>query len=344
MAQNTTSATASQASGPSKGSDASRGPVPDFEKLAPKRSYLNRRKRKDMFMRVLIVLAFVVALIPLISVLWTVISNGVMRLDGYFLSHNMKGIVGGSPAPGTTDEYGGILHAMIGTLEMTLLAMVISVPIGIFTAIYLVEYSSKGRLYQAISFFVDIMSGVPSIVAGLFSFSLFTIIMGKGTYNGLVGAVALSVLMIPTVVRSSEEMLKIVPQDLREASYALGVTKSRTITKIVLRTALSGIISGVLLAIARVIGETAPLLIAAGTIASTNMNPFGGRMMSLPVYIYNEYQQGSATCPVNAVNCVTGIRMERAWAASLVLIIIVFILNVIGRLVAKLFAVDTSDK
>lgn len=335
---------------PAAATAASRRHEPDFDKFVPKRSSINRRKRKDLFMRVLIILAFVVALIPLVSVLWTVIAGGVHRLDGYFLTHNMRGIVGGNPAGGTGDEYGsryeygGILHAMIGTLEITLGAMVISVPIGLFTAIYLVEYSSKGHLYHAISFFVDIMSGVPSIVAGLFSFSLFSVIIGHGTYNGFVGAVALSVLMIPTVVRSSEEMLKIVPQDLREASYALGVTKSRTITKIVLRTALSGIVSGVLLAIARVIGETAPLLIAAGTIDSTNVNLFSGRMMSLPVYIYNQYQQGLATCPANASGCLTGIRLERAWAAALVLIIIVLLLNLIGRLVAKIFAVNDTSK
>ena len=299
-----TDATTAVSTTPSKEPKKAKGPTPDFDKLAPKRSYLNRRKRKDVAMHVLIVAAFIVALIPLISVLWTVIANGVGRLDGYFLTHNMRGIVGGNPANGTTNEYGGIYHAMM----------------------------------------VDIMSGVPSIVAGLFAFSLFSVVCGKGTYNGLVGAVALSVLMIPTVVRSSEEMLKIVPNDLREASYALGVTKSRTITKVVLRTALSGIVSGVLLAIARVIGETAPLLIAAGTISSTNFNLFSGRMMSLPVYIYNEYQQGSATCTVNAVNCVPGIRMERAWAASLVLIILVLLLNLIGRLVAKIFAVDDSQK
>lgn len=348
MADATTAVPATPATDSQGGTpDKPKGPTPDFDRLAPKRSYIKRRKRKDIVMRTLIVAAFIVALIPLISVLWTVIANGVQRLDGYFLTHNMKGIVGGNPANGTTDEYGGIYHAMMGTLEITLGALVISVPIGIFTSIYLVEYASNGKkskLYHAISFFVDIMSGVPSIVAGLFAFSLFTVILGKGTYNGFVGAVALSVLMIPTVVRSSEEMLKIVPNDLREASYALGVTKSRTITKVVLRTALSGIVSGVLLAIARVIGETAPLLIAAGTISSTNFNLFSGRMMSLPVYIYNEYQQGAATCTVNAVNCLPGIRMERAWAASLVLIILVLVLNLIGRLVAKIFAVDDGQK
>ncbi len=321
-----------------------RGPTPDFDKFVPKRSYTQWRKRKDLFMRILIFLSFVVALIPLISVLWTLIANGVGRLDWYFLTHNMNHIKGGMPAQGTDDEYGGIMHAMIGTLEITLGAMAISIPIGLFTAVYLVEYSSGGRLYHAISFFVDIMSGIPSIVAGLFSFSLFSVFAGHGVSTGFVGSVALSVLMIPTVVRSSQEMLKIVPQDLREASYALGVTKSRTITKIVLRTSLSGIVSGVLLAIARVIGETAPLLITAGSNIKTNGNLFSGTMMSLPVYINSEYEKRTVNCRADVANCVSTIPMERAWAAALVLIIIVLVLNLIGRLVAKIFAIDENQK
>ena len=187
------------------------------------------------------------------------------------------------------------------------------------------------------------MSGIPSIVAGLFAFSMFTILIGPGTINGFEGSVALSLLMLPTVVKSSEEMLKIVPHDLREASYALGVTKQRTITKIVLRTALPGIVSGAILAVARVIGETAPLLMTAGYIASTNFNLFSGQMTTLPVYVYQEYSKLNANCPANAsAACVTTIPMERAWAAALVLILIVLILNLIGRLVAKVFAVKSE--
>ena len=187
------------------------------------------------------------------------------------------------------------------------------------------------------------MSGIPSIVAGLFAFSMFTILLGPGTINGFEGSVALSLLMLPTVVKSSEEMLKIVPNDLREASLALGVTKQRTITKIVLRTALPGIVSGVILAIARVIGETAPLLMTAGYISSTNVNLFSGQMTTLPVFVYQEYSKLSANCPPNAdATCVTTIPMERAWAAALVLIVIVLLLNLIGRIVAKVFAVKTE--
>ena len=316
-------------------------PVIDFYKFKPTRSFIAARKRKDAAMRLLISLAFIVALVPLISVLWTTIANGVKRLNLNFLSYNMTGVVGGNPTP--SGGYGGVQHAIIGTLEITLGAMVISIPIGLMCAVYLVEYSNRGKLSRAITLLVDVMSGIPSIVAGLFAFSMFTILLGPGTINGFEGSVALSLLMLPTVVKSSEEMLKIVPNDLREASYALGVTKQRTITKIVLRTALPGIVSGCILAIARVIGETAPLLMTAGYIASTNVNLFSGQMTTLPVYVYQEYSKLNANCPVGAgASCVTTIPMERAWAAALVLIVLVLILNLIGRLVAKVFAVKTE--
>lgn len=316
-------------------------PVIDFDKFKPTRSFIAARKRKDAAMRLLISLAFVVALVPLISVLWTTIANGVKRLNLNFLSYNMTGVVGGNPTP--SGGYGGVQHAIIGTLEITLGAMVISIPIGLMCAVYLVEYSNRGKLSRAITLLVDVMSGIPSIVAGLFAFSMFAILLGPGTINGFEGSVALSLLMLPTVVKSSEEMLKIVPNDLREASYALGVTKQRTITKIVLRTALPGIVSGCILAIARVIGETAPLLMTAGYIASTNVNLFSGQMTTLPVYVYQEYSKLNANCPVGAdASCVTTIPMERAWAAALVLIVLVLILNLIGRLVAKVFAVKTE--
>ena len=316
-------------------------PVIDFDKFKPTRSFIAARKRKDAAMRLLISLAFIVALVPLISVLWTTIANGVKRLNLNFLSYNMTGVVGGNPTP--SGGYGGVQHAIIGTLEITLGAMAISIPIGLMCAVYLVEYSNRGKLSRAITLLVDVMSGIPSIVAGLFAFSMFTILLGPGTINGFEGSVALSLLMLPTVVKSSEEMLKIVPNDLREASYALGVTKQRTITKIVLRTALPGIVSGCILAIARVIGETAPLLMTAGYIVSTNVNLFSGQMTTLPVYVYQEYSKLNANCPVGAdASCVTTIPMERAWAAALVLIVLVLILNLIGRLVAKVFAVKTE--
>ncbi|MCH4209048.1 phosphate ABC transporter permease PstA [Bifidobacterium sp.] len=316
-------------------------PAIDFDKFKPTRSALAARKRKDLFMRLLISAAFLVALAPLVSVLWIAVANGVKRLNLNFLSYNMTGVIGGNPTP--SGGYGGILHAIIGTLEVTGGAMVISVPIGILCAVYLIEYAHNGGLSKAIGLLVDVMSGIPSIVAGLFAYSMFTIAFGPGTINGFEGSVALSLLMIPTVVKASEEMLKVVPADLREASYALGVTKQRTITKIVLRTALPGIVSGVILAVARVIGETAPLLMTAGFISSTNLNLFSGQMTTLPVYVYQEYSKVSANCPASAgPNCVTSIPVERAWAAALTLILVVLVLNLLGRLIARIFAVQTE--
>ena len=314
-------------------------PVIDFDKFRPTRSSEQARKIKDYVMTGIIALAFVIACIPLVSVLWTTIVNGAKRLNLNFLGYNMTGVVGGNPTP--SGGYGGVLHAIIGTLEITAGAMVISIPIGIMCAVYLVEYAHGGKLAMTISLLVDVMSGIPSIVAGLFAFSMFTIVFGPGTINGFEGSVALSLLMLPTVVKSCEEMLKIVPNDLREASLALGVTKQRTITKIVLRTALPGIVSGVILAIARVIGETAPLIITSGYIDTMNFNLFSGRMTTLPVYVYNQWSQGDAVCPAAALanGCIKSINSERAWAAALVLIIIVLLLNLIGRWVAKVFAI-----
>jgi phosphate transport system permease protein len=224
---------------------------------------------------------------------------------------------------------GGALHAIVGTLEITLAAAVISVPIGLFAAIYLVEYG-RGAIAHGITFLVDVMTGIPSIVAGLFAFALFELLSGDPGYrSGFGGSVALSLLMIPIVVRSSEEMLKLVPTELREAAYALGVPKWLTIAKIVLPTALAGIVTGVMLAVARVVGETAPLLLIAGFTDSMNYDLFGQRMMSLPVFVYTQYSQpGADPQPY----------IERAWTGALVLILIVLVLNVVARLVARFFA------
>lgn len=312
-------------------------PVIDFDKFKPTRSYTAARKRKDMVMRALIILAFVVALIPLISVLWTTLAHGIRRLNWDFLSHNMTNVIGGNQTP--SGGYGGILHAIIGTLEITLGAMVISIPIGVMCAVYLIEYAGKSKLARTIHLLVDVMSGIPSIVGRPVRLLHVRDPRRSRHAQRFRRSVALSLLMIPTVVKTTEEMLKIVPNDLREASLALGVTKQRTITKVVLRTALSGIVSGSILAIARVIGETAPLLMTAGYIVSTNANLFLGEMTTLPVYVYQEYSKYHANCPADAGSgCVTAIPMERAWSAALVLIVIVLILNLIGRIVAKVFA------
>jgi phosphate transport system permease protein len=288
------------------------------------------RKRTDRVMTVLVYLAFLLAITPLVSLVWTVLSNGIDRFGPDFLLYSMRGVFGGMDA-------GGAYHAIAGTLVITLSATLISVPIGILAAIYLVEYG-RGPLARAVTFFVDVMTGIPSIVAGLFAISLFGLLMGPGVRMGIIGAVALSVLMIPVVVRSSEEMLKLVPNELREASYALGVPKWLTIVKVVLRTAVAGLTTGVLLAIARVIGETAPLLVTVGVTDSINFNPFDGRMMTLPVFIYRQFQQGLVPCRPEDTACVADINYLRAWTAALTLILIVMLLNLLGRLVTRLFS------
>ncbi len=282
-----------------------------------------RRKATDRLVTIVVTVAFLLALIPLISVIITVVGNGVARFDGTFFTSSMRGVVG---------EGGGGYHAIIGTLIITAIAAIMSIPIGVLTAVYLVEYGAKSRLARAITFFVDVMTGIPSIVAGLFAFALFALFFGPGIRFGFGGAVALSVLMIPVVVRSTEEMLKIVPNELREAAFALGTPKWRTIMKVVIPTSIAGIASGITLAIARVIGETAPLLIIAGLTTGLNLNPFANRMTTLPVFAFNSYAApGVPREPF----------IDRAWTAALVLIIIVLVLNLVARLVARLFAPKT---
>lgn len=280
------------------------------------------RRATDRLVTVLVTTAFLLALIPLISVIIVVVKNGLARFDVAFFTESMRGVVGAG---------GGGYHAIMGTLIITALAAVISIPIGLLTAIYLVEYG-RSRLSQSITFFVDVMTGIPSIVAGLFAFALFSLFAGPSFRFGFMGAVALSVLMIPVVVRSTEEMLKIVPNELREAAYALGTPKWRTIVKVVLRTAIAGITSGVTLAIARVIGETAPLLLTVGLTAGVNLNPFSNRMATLPVFAFNSYSApGVPREPF----------IDRAWTAALVLMIIVLLLNLVARIVARVFAPKT---
>jgi phosphate transport system permease protein len=305
-------------------------PDPEAETRAMLAGTDRRRRVTDRVATGLVVAAFLVALVPLISVSWTVVANGIGRLTPYFLLHSMRGVFGGMDA-------GGIYHAIVGTLEITAVAAAISVPIGLLTAIYLVEYG-RGALARSVTFFVDVMTGIPSIVAGLFAYALFAVFFGPGVRFGIVGSVALSVLMIPVVVRSCEEMLRLVPNELREAAYALGVPKWLVIVKVVLRTAVAGLGTGIMLAVARVIGETAPLLITVGVIDSINFNVFEGRMMSLPVYVYRQYSQGLVPCAPGATDCIATINYDRAWAAALTLILLVMLLNLVGRLITRFFA------
>jgi phosphate transport system permease protein len=287
------------------------------------RSVEGRRKATDRLVTTVVTSAFAIAMVPLISLIYTVLSKGLARLDSEFFNSSMLGIVG---------EGGGAYHAILGTVIITALTTVISVPIGLLTAIYLVEYGT-GRLKKAITFLVDVMTGIPSIVAGLFAFALFALFLGPGVRLGIMGAVALSVLMIPVVVRSSEEVLKLVPNELREASYALGVPKWRTVLKVVIPTATAGLGTAVTLAIARVIGETAPLLVTTGFVNGTNLDPFSGRMSTLPVFSFYQLTQPGFP-PEFAI--------DRAWTAALVLIILVMALNVVARLISHFFAPRTG--
>lgn len=282
----------------------------------------NRRSAVDRLVTGLVWTAFAIALVPLVSLIWTVVAKGLPQINGTFLTF--------SAFRTSLDQPIGIYHAIVGTLVITITAAIISVPIGIFAAIYLIEYGKGNRLARGITFLVDVMTGIPSIVAGLFAFAVFTAFFGAGYRAGVGGAVALSLLMIPIVVRSTEEMLRLVPDDLREAAYALGTPKWRTITRVVLRTSLGGIITGVTLATARIIGETAPLLLIAGLTTRTNTNPFDGFMTTLPVMIYSQFQKGHPE------------DFDIAWGAALVLVVIVLLLNVVARIIGKIFAPKTG--
>lgn len=313
-----------------------------------------RRWAADRVMTLAVVGAFAVAMFPLLSLLWEVVGRGVVRIVAAkpspfaFWTTDMSGIIGGADA-------GGVLHATIGTLLITLWASLISIPVGLFTAIFLVEYADTGwkkTLGKGVTFLVDVMTGIPSIVAGLFGLALFLAFMpDQSVRMGIMGAVALSLLMIPTVVRSSEEMLRLVPMDLREAAYALGVPKWLTIVRVVLRTAIAGLTTGITLAIARVIGETAPLLLTVGMVTSVNWNMFDGRMATLPTFINQQYRNGNANClsetTTNPINgevyaCSISTNIDRAWAAALTLILIVMVLNVLARLISHYFSPKMS--
>ncbi|WP_454085087.1 phosphate ABC transporter permease PstA [Georgenia sp. Marseille-Q6866] len=275
------------------------------------------RWAKDRLATTLVTLAFLLAMIPLVSLVWTVVNGGVRAFSWDFLTTDMVGVFGQMTE-------GGAYHAIIGTLYVTGIAAVISIPLGIFTAIYLVEYGG-GRLKRAITILVDVMTGIPSIVAGLFAFTVFLVLFGPAYKSALIGGIALAVLMTPVVVRSVEEMLRLVPNELREAAYALGVPKWLTIVKVVLRTAIAGITTGVMISIARVIGETAPLLITVGITNAVNYDAFDGRIATLPVYVFRQYAQGGAS-------------EYRAWAGALTLILIVMLLNLAARLVSRYFS------
>ncbi|GGS62715.1 phosphate ABC transporter permease PstA [Streptomyces violaceus] len=281
-----------------------------------------KRQAKDRIATSFVWVAFLLAVVPLASLVWSTVVRGVKVLDIYFLTHSM-GVVA------DTEPGGGIYHAILGTLEQVGLATVIAAPIGVLTAIYLVEYG-RGNLSKAITFFVDVMTGIPSIVAGLFILSLM--LMFDMEPFGFAGSLALAILMMPVVVRSTEEMLKLVPNELREASLALGIPKWRTILKVVLPTSIGGITTGIMLSIARITGETAPVLLLVWGNAFINANPFEGAQASLPLYIYQQYANSAGS----------GAAYDRAWAASLTLIAFVMLLNLVARGIARWKAPKTG--
>jgi phosphate transport system permease protein len=274
-----------------------------------------RRHAVDRLFTTLIYASFGIAVIPLLSVMATVLSRGSGVINGTFLSHSLRNI-------GPGDTGGGIYHGILGTLEQGAVTSLISIPVAVLVAIYLVEYG-RGRLARAVTFFVDVMTGIPSIVAGLFVFTVWILALGRQR-AGFPAALALSVLMIPTVVRSTEEMLKLVPNELREAAFALGIPRWRTILKVVIPTALPGIVTGIMLGVARVIGETAPLLLLIGATSSINADLFHGPQAALPTIIFDQ-----ASRPNDEA-------IARAWGAALTLIALVMLLNLAARVIARL--------
>ena len=277
-----------------------------------------RRDRKAAFNSVSTVLVYIAGLFvifPLASILYEIVRRGISGLSWGMFTRDMA--VTASDAPLSE---GGILHAVIGSLYIVALATIVSVPIGLLTSLYLTEI--KGKAAGTIRFFVQAMSGIPSIVAGLFIYAIWMIALGN-QYSAFAGAMALAILMIPTVARTSEEVLKLIPGDLREAGLALGGTQWRTVAMIILPAAQSGLITSVILGIARVAGETAPLLLTMGGADAVNLNPFNGNSSAIPFYVWKNFSMG------------TEISIQRAWSGVLVLMIIVLIFFSITRFLSN---------
>lgn len=269
-----------------------------------------RRRVVDRLACGVMALSALLALLPLASVLGYTIRRGGKAISTDFFWHSMKGV-------GPLDPGGGAFHAIVGTLEQVAIAAALAVPFGLLVAVFLAEYGGS-RLASPVRFLVDVMTGIPSIVAGLFIYAFWVLGLDKG-YSGLAAGLALAILMLPVVVRSSEEMLKLVPVDIREASYALGVSRWRTALSVVVPSAASGITTGVMLAVARVTGETAPLLLTAFGFDAIRRNPLSGPQSALPLLVFN--QAGSAY----------DVAVERAWAGALTLIAVVVLLTVAAR-------------
>ena len=266
----------------------------------------------DRIATAVITLGFVAVTIPWVSIVWTVIHRGIKAFYTGFLTTDML-----VNSPDDPLNMGGVSHAIVGTLIQVLMASVIAVPLGIVAAVYIVEV--RGRAARWVRFFTQAMSGVPSIVAGLFVYATVVVAITH-RFNALAGALALSILMLPTVARTAEEVLKVVSDDLRAASYALGATEFATTSRVVLPAIRSGLVTAAVLGVARVAGETAPLLLTSQYFVKFTMNVTSGPMASLPTYIFGNLGVGSE----NSV--------ARAWAGSGVLLVIIFILFLLARL------------
>jgi phosphate transport system permease protein len=274
-----------------------------------------RRRRVDVGARTLIGAATFVALIPLVLVIYYLLKRGLGALSGSFFTSD--------PTGNFLGDQGGVRSAILGTIEMVALAAVIAIPLGVGVALYLVEYGKKSRFSLAVRYFVDVMTGVPSIVFGLFIY-ITLVLSGAGgqSFTGYKGSLALSLLMLPVVARSAEVVLLLVPDHLREAALALGAARWKVTFRVVLPTALPGLITGSMLAIARAAGETAPLLFTVAAVNGLSFN-LNDRMNSLPVQIFTDVAQ-----PNDAL-------VQRAWGSALVLVALVFILTLIARLAQR---------
>jgi phosphate transport system permease protein len=275
-----------------------------------------RRRRADKTARGLLLAATLIALVPLALVVYYLLVKGLGAWSWSFFTTDPTGNTFFK-----NSSIGGIKSAILGTIEMVALASAIAIPIGIGVALWLVEYGRTSWFAHTVRFFIDVLTGVPSIVFGLFIY--IVLIVGTGSsYAGYKGSLALSLLMLPIVTRSAEVILALVPDALRESALALGAARWKVIFRIVLPTALTGMLTGVLLAIARAAGETAPLLFAAGATNKSTLN-LGQFMNSLPTQIYKD-----VTSPTESV-------VNRAWGAALTLVAMILILNLIARLIAR---------
>ena len=287
-------------------------PAPQLQRFAVSPA----RRRKDRLARATILAATAIALIPLFLIVYYLLRKGLSSWSLDFFTTDPTGNTFFK-----SSSIGGIKSAILGTIEIVTLASVIAIPIGIAIAVWLVEYGKSSWFASSVRFFVDVLTGVPSIMFGLFIY--IVLIVGTGSsYAAYKGSLALSLLMLPVVIRSAEVILLLIPNELRESALALGAPRWRVIFSIVLPTALPGMVTGMLLAIARAAGETAPLLFTAAATLKTNFN-LGQFMNSLPVQIYKD-----VTSPTTAV-------VSRAWGAALTLVVMILLLNLIARLISR---------